>query len=165
MILIISRVLLQSLFRSIRVAVFGAPTTGVDRTVRELQWRGGQPVPDPMCHLSGWFPVHMAIGTAHSPSAYRATGARPRWRRWRRKTVSVWPVRSKLPLPFGLSQAPRTKSPSSFAGRQAVHVRYMWHAIQVSTPLLYTKLYNTLLAKIQCLFLGKQRLYIRGKTP
>lgn len=87
---------------------------------------------DPVRHMPGGFPVHVAPGTAHRAAAHRATGARPRrGRRWR-ETVPVRPVRTELPLPFGLSQASRTKPPGPFAGRQAVHVRHMWHAVQVS---------------------------------
>lgn len=87
---------------------------------------------DPMRHLPSGFPVHVAPGTAHGPAAYRATGARPRGRWRRRETVPVRSVRPKLPLPFGLSQAPRTKPSGPSAGRQAVHVRHMRYAIQVS---------------------------------
>lgn len=108
--------------RNVRIAVFGAPTTRTHRTVRELQRRSGQPVFDPVLHLSGGLPVHVAPGTAHGSTAHRTTGARPRRRRWRRETVPVRPMWSKLPLPFGLSQAPRTKPPSPFASRQTVHV-------------------------------------------
>lgn len=118
--------------RNVRVAVLGAPTTRIDRTVRELQRRGSQPMFDPMRHMPGGFPVHVASGTAHRAAAHRAAGARPwRRRRWR-ETVPVRPVWTELPLPFGLSQAPRTKPPGPFAGRQAVHVRHMRHAVQVS---------------------------------
>lgn len=71
------------IYRNVRVAVLGAPTTRPDRAMRELQRRGGQPMLDPMCHLLGGFSVHVAPGTAHGPAAHRTTGARPRRRRWR----------------------------------------------------------------------------------
>jgi hypothetical protein len=51
----------------------------------------------------------------------------------------VRPVRPELPLPFGLSQAPRTKPSGSFARRQAVHVRHMRYAIQVSRTMQVSK--------------------------
>lgn len=102
--------------------------------MRQLQRRGGQPVPDPVCHMPGGVPVHVAPGTAHGPAAHRATGARPRGRRRRRETVPVRPVRPELPLPFRVPQAPRTKPSGPSAGRQAVHVRHMRYAIQVSRP-------------------------------
>jgi len=79
-------------------------------------------VSDPVRHLPGGFPVHVAPRTAHSPAAHRTAGARPRRRRWRRETVPVRPVRPELPLPFSLSQAPRTKPQGPLAGRQAVHM-------------------------------------------
>lgn len=119
-------------YRNVRVAVLSAPTTRIDRAVCELQRRGGQSMLDPVRHMPGGLPVHVAAGTAHRAAAHRATGARPRRRRRRRETVPVRPVRTELPLPLGLSQAPRTKPPGPFAGRQAVHVRHMRHAVQVS---------------------------------
>jgi len=120
------------MYRNVRVAVFGAPTTRTDRAMCELQRRGSQPVPDPVRHLPGWFPVHVAPRTAHGPAAHRTASARPRRRRWWRETVPVRPVRPELPLPFSVSQAPRTKPQGPLAGRQAVHVRHMRHAVQVS---------------------------------
>lgn len=118
--------------RNVRVAVFGAPTTRTDRAMCELQRRGGQPMPDPVRNLPGWFPVHVALRTAHSPAAHRTAGARPRRRRRWRETVPVRPVRPELPLPFSLSQASRTKPQGPLTGWQAVHVRHMRYAVQVS---------------------------------
>lgn len=150
--------------RNVRVAVFGAPTTRADRAVRELQRRGGQPVPDPVRHLPGGFPVHVAPRTAHGPAAHRSTGARSRRRRRRRETVPVRPVRPELPLPFGLSQTPRTKPQGPLAGRQAVHVRHMRHAVQVS-PTVFFFFFMFFVVRHNFLFLFFLRANAKRREP